>query len=172
VKPRRAPYPPDSGDEAEPVLQLGDLVDVRVDGVDWSNERALKLDVCRSELHRARLTGIELAEATLVDVTFADCRIDLASLRFAQLERVVFRDCPMSECDLYGARLTDVLFERCDLREATLEGATAERLELRGCTLDGLRGVEALRGARMAWHDVLQNAPLFARALEIQILEE
>ena len=32
-------------------------------------------------------------------------------------------------------------------------------------------GVEALRGARMPWNDVLENAPLFANALGIEIIE-
>ena len=89
----------------------------------------------------------------------------------ARLERVVFRDCRMAECDLYDASLADVLFERCELREATLSGARLERVELRGCDLTGLRGVEALRGARMPWNDVLENAPLFAVALGVEIVD-
>jgi uncharacterized protein YjbI with pentapeptide repeats len=169
----KEPYPPDVADDAQPVRTFGvELLDVHVVDVDWSNERAARLAARRAELRGARLTGIDLAEATLIDVAFADCRIDLANLRYARLERVVFRDCPMGEIDLYGASLTDVLFERCDLRQAAFDGATAARLELRGCVLDGLRGVEALRGARMPWHDVLQNAALFAQALEIEILAE
>ena len=112
-----------------------------------------------------------MAEAALTDVTFADCRLDLVGLRMAKLERVVFRDCRMAECDLYGASLTDVLFEHCELREATFSSATLKRVELRSCDLSGLRGVEALRGARMPWNDVLENGPLFATALGIEIVD-
>ncbi len=89
----------------------------------------------------------------------------------AVVEDAVFRDCRMSGCDLYGATLEDVLFERCELRETTFSAATAERVELRGCDLAGVLGVESLRGARMPWHDVLGNAPLFATALGIEIVE-
>ena len=63
-----------------------------------------------------------------------------------------------------------VLFERCELREATFSGATLERVELRGCELAGLRGAEALRGARMPWNDVLANAALFAAVAGIEIV--
>ncbi|MSO95560.1 MAG: hypothetical protein EXQ81_07175 [Thermoleophilia bacterium] len=35
------------------------------------------------------------------------------------------------------------------VREATFSSARLERVELRGCDLAGLRGGEALRGARM-----------------------
>ncbi len=138
---------------------------------DWANGRARGLVTRRAELHRVRLTGADLTEAALADTTFAECRLDLASLRMAKLERVVFRDCRMAECDLYGARLTDVLLDRCELRQASLDGAKLTRVELRGCDLSGLQGVEALRGVRMPWNDVLENAPLFANALGIEIVD-
>jgi uncharacterized protein YjbI with pentapeptide repeats len=166
-----SPYPPDLPDDAEPAVELTDLVDAVATDLDCANQRARGLVVRRAELRRCRLTGTELAEAELTDVTFADCRVDLVGLRMAKLERVVFRDCRMAECDLYGASLTDVLFERCELREATFSGATPNRLELRGCDLAGLRGVEALRGARMPWNDVLENGPLFAAALGMDIVD-
>ena len=107
----------------------------------------------------------------LVDVTFVDCRLDLVGLRAANLERVVFRQCRMEECDFTDASLKDVLFERCELREATFGSAKIQRVELRGCDLTNLHGVEALRGVRMPWDDLLQNAPLFATALGIEIID-
>jgi hypothetical protein len=41
-----------------------------------------------------------------------------------------------------------------------------------GCDLTGLVGVEALRGARMPWNDILENAPLFAQALGIAAIAD
>ena len=139
---------------------------------DWANRPARGLVARRAELRRCRLTGAEFAEAKLSDVVFDECRLDLASLRIAKLERVVFRECRMAECDLYDASLTDVLFEKCELREATFSGVKLKRVELRGCDLSGLRGVDALRGARMPWSDVLENGPLFAAALGLEIIDE
>jgi uncharacterized protein YjbI with pentapeptide repeats len=170
-EPPAAPYPPDLEEDAEPVLELGDLTDAVVRDREWANVHARGLAARRVDMRGCRLTGTELAEATLTDITFADCRLDLVGLRLATLQRVVFRDCRMTECDLYGASLTDVLFERCELREATLSGARLERVELRGCDLTALRGVKALRGARMPWNDVLENAPLFAVALGVEIVD-
>ena len=46
-----------------------------------------------------------------------------------------------------------------------------QRVELRGCDLAGLSGVEALRTARMPWTDILENAALFATALGIEIVD-
>jgi uncharacterized protein YjbI with pentapeptide repeats len=77
----------------------------------------------------------------------------------------------MGECDLLGATLQDVLFERCELQRATVTDVRIKRIELRGCDLTGLHGVESLRGARMPWNDVLENGPLFAQALGIEIVD-
>lgn len=170
-KPPVAPYPPDLADDAEPITELDDLTDAAAVDLDWANRKARRLSLQRVEARRCRLTGSELAEAALTDVTFADCRLDLVGLRMGTLERVVFRNCRMAECDFYAASLIDVLFERCELRQATLSGARLKRVELRGCDLSGLRGVEALRGARMPWNDVLENAPLFAAAVGVEIID-
>jgi len=172
-KPPVSPYPPDLelDEDAPPVTEPGDLVDVIVRDLDWANRPARGFKARRAELHRCRLTGSELAEATLSDVSFVECRLDLVGLRVAKLERVVFRDCRMEECDLAEATLTDVLFERCELRQASLAGTSLKRVELRSCGLAGLEGVETLRGARMPWNDVLENAPLFATALGVEIVD-
>jgi uncharacterized protein YjbI with pentapeptide repeats len=171
TKPPASPYPPDPDEDAAPVTELNALVDAVVVDADWANRQARGAVARRAELRRCRLTGTELAEAALTDVTFEECRLDLAGLRIAKLERVVFRDCRMAECDLFEATLTDVLFERCELREATFGGVKVQRVELRGCDLAGLHGAEALRGVRMPWNDVLENGPLFAAALGVEIVD-
>jgi uncharacterized protein YjbI with pentapeptide repeats len=166
-----SPYPPDLADDATPVTEPEDLVDAVADNLDWANLQARGLVARRVELRGCRFTGAELGEAMLSDLTFTDCRLDLVGLRIAKLERVVFRDCRMTECDFYEASLTDVLFEHSELREATFSGVKLKRVELRGCDLAGLRGVESLRGARMPWNDVLENGPLFATALGLEIID-
>jgi uncharacterized protein YjbI with pentapeptide repeats len=168
----REPYPPDVDEDAIVPDELDDLVDLVIENRDWSNVRASRSSLRRVVLRLCRLTGVELAESQLTDVVFDECRLDLAGFRFARLERVVFRDCRMGEADLYGARLEDVVFERCDLREATLAGIQVTRVHLIGCELAGLRGAEALRGVGMPWNDVLQNGPVFAAALGIQVLDD
>jgi uncharacterized protein YjbI with pentapeptide repeats len=163
----RTPYPPESESESD-----DEFLDATFEDADWSNRRETRFSARRVEFLRARLTGAQLPESTLIDVTFADCRADLASFRFAKLERVVFRDCRLEEADFYGAELEDVLFERCDLRLASIDGVRITRVELRGCNLEGMQGAEALRGARMPWSDIVGNAPLFAVALGIEILDD
>ena len=57
-----------------------------------------------------------------------------------------------------------VSFVDCDLTEADLSGARLAHCELRGCTLDGLRGAASLRGAAMPWADIVAAAGTFADA--------
>lgn len=161
----RTPYPPEPDGEEE-------FLDATIEDADWSNRREVRFSARRVEFLRARLTGAQLPESTLIDVTFSDCRADLASFRFAKLERVVFRDCRLEEADFYGAELEDVLFERCDLRLATIDGMKTTRVELRDCNLEGLQGGGALRGVRMPWNDVVGNGAVFAAALGIDVLDD
>lgn len=170
-KPPQSPYPPDPDEDAPEATELGDLQDAVVVGRDWANGRAPGLSALRAELRTCRLTGAELAEATLRDVTFHDCRLDLAGLRHARLERVVFSECRMAECELQGSALTDVLFDRCELRHATLANARLQRVEMRGCDLTGLSGGEALRGVRMPWEDVVASAHVLASVVGVEIVE-
>lgn len=169
--PLRTPYPPDPPDDDTREPSFDDLLDIAVEDADWANERIPRFSARRTELTRVRFTGAQLSEGSILDVTFAECRADLAVFRFAKFERVVFRDCRLEESDFYGAELVDVLFERCDLRLAVLSVAKCERVELRGCKLEGVQGVGTLRGARLPWNDVLENAPLFAAALGLEIVD-
>lgn len=162
--PPRTPYPPEPDGDDE-------LLDATHEDVDWANRREPRFSMRRVELLRARLTGAQLPEGSILDVTFADCRADLASFRFAKLERVVFRDCRLEESDFYGAELTDVLFESCDLRLANLSVVSVQRVELNGCKLEGAQGIEKLRGMRIPWNDVLEHGPLFAQALGFDIID-
>ena len=41
-----------------------------------------------------------------------------------------------------------------------------------GCTLDGLRGVERLRGVAMPWADIVAAAGVFAGEIGVRLLED
>src|SRR5262249_13858600 len=120
----------------------------------------------------ARLTGVQWTHGTIADTVFRDCRVDLATFAGTTLERVVFDGCLLAQTDFREALLRSVRFDRCDLTEADLAGVRIDRSELRGCTLDGLGGLERLRGAAMPWPDIVGHAGLLAAALGIRVLDE
>jgi uncharacterized protein YjbI with pentapeptide repeats len=145
--------------------------DVIAVGGSWANIRAERAAFRRVQLRNLRLTGANLAEADIQDATFEDCRIDLASFRFANLKRVGFERCQMDEIDFYEANLSSVAFTDCVLVGATLAGATFTRSEMRGCDLSGVANPGQLRGVRMPWPDVISAAGELAAAVGIEIVD-
>src|SRR5262249_49254667 len=107
-----------------------------------------------------------------IDVSAEHATADLLVLASATLERVLFTSCNLSQSDFQQARLRAVTFEDCDLRGADLSNAHFADVELNGCRLDGLRGATNLRGVRMRWSDVIENAVVFADACGVEIVED
>jgi uncharacterized protein YjbI with pentapeptide repeats len=147
------------------------LVDVAVEGGNLANLVAPELSLRRVAISGARLTGAQWTLGKIGDVSFRDCRIDLATFAGTTFERVTFEGCRLAQTEFREALLRSVRFDHCDLTEADLSGVRIDGCELRGNTLDGLIGAERLRGAAMPWHDVVGNAGLFASALGIRVLE-
>jgi uncharacterized protein YjbI with pentapeptide repeats len=148
------------------------LLDVAVERGNLANTAAPELAVRRARIAGARMTGAQWSGGTITDAVFSDCRVDLATFAGTTFERVVFDGCLLAQADFRDALLRSVVFDRCDLTEADLAGVRIDRCELRGCTLDGLAGVERLRGAAMPWADIVGNAALLAEALGIRALDE
>ena len=78
----------------------------------------------------------------------------------------------MRDADFRSARLDSVRFHGCDLTGAWFADARIERTELRGCTLDGIRGIAGLRGAQLEPDAIVGLAWTMADALGIRSLEE
>jgi uncharacterized protein YjbI with pentapeptide repeats len=148
------------------------LTDVAVDRGNLSNSVAPELALRRVAVTGARLTGAQWTRGTIADAVFRDCRIDLATFAGTTFERTVFDGCRLAQTDFRDALLRSVRFDHCDLTEADLHGVRIDRCELRSCTLDGLTGVERLRGAAMPWADLVGNAGLLAAALGIRVLDD
>ena len=147
------------------------LVDVAIERGNLANTAAAELDARRIAVAGARLTGAQWTGGTIGDAAFRDCRIDLATFAGTTFERVVFDGCLLAQADFRDALFRSVRFERCDLTEADLAGVRIDRCELRGCTLDGVSGIERLRGAAMPWADVVGHAGVLAAALGIRVLD-
>lgn len=148
------------------------LLDCELVRCDLANVLGRDSSAVRAVLAESRMTGFAWPEGSLQDVVFRGCRLDLASLRFARLERVTFEDCILREADFQGARMSSVRFHDCDLTGASFHEARFERSELRRCRLEDLRGADGLRGLAMEWSDVVTLAGAFAAALGVRLLED
>ena len=157
------------GDWSSTSWYRSSLVDVAIEGTDLANARFEESLWRRVGVRHGRLTGLSLAGCIVEDLAVEGCVANLLNVRFAQLTRVVFSGCPLTGIDLTTAKLTDVVFEDCDLTDAQFSQATCTRVRIDCCRLDGLRGVQSLKGATLAPLDLMALTLQLASALGITI---
>jgi uncharacterized protein YjbI with pentapeptide repeats len=145
--------------------------DVAIAGGSWANIRTRSIRVHRAEFKSVRMTGADLAAAEIEDVSFVDCRIDLAFFVSARLRRVRFDRCRLDETDFTDANLVSVAFDGCSLARTVWTDAELSGCEMRACTISGAARLDRLRGVRMPVADVLAAATDLAGALGIEIVE-
>ncbi len=147
------------------------ILDGMLHDCNLANVHGRRARLNRVVIERSRMTGIDLADAALVDVTVRGCRVDLASFGASRLERVTFEDCALGQSDFLEARLDAVRFHRCELLRADFRGARLRHCEFRRSDLTDLQGIESLRGAAMEWPDIVAMAAAWAAALGIEVLD-
>lgn len=145
------------------------LLDCAFERCDLAGLDASSSSLVRAALTGCRLTGCNGREALLRDVVLRDCRMDLASLAGARMERVTFERCDLRELDLHAGRLHEVRLLGCDLSGAIFEETDCTRCELRDCTYTDLRGISGLAGTTIGWADAVELAPAFAAALGVRV---
>lgn len=149
-----------------------DLVDVVLGDCELANVEARGGLLRRVVVERSRLVGLGLGEGDLSDVVIRDCSLELSSFAGAKLRSVRFESVNLSESTFMDARFELVEFVDCRLTGADFRGAKIKSAAIHGCSLDGVLGVDSLRGVRMRWDDVLASAGALAVALGITIETE
>lgn len=146
-------------------------VDVSISHADGANAVFDESGLHRTSFTACRLTGLGLPGCTAQDVTFTECRLDLANFRFANLKRVSFIGCDLRGADFSNAMLNDVTFTNCTLDEAVFDKARSERVLLDGGSIVDVRGLEGLRGAQVRSDRVLDLARSMAQALGLELVD-
>lgn len=149
-----------------PGLTLGDVI---MHDCGLSNVDAREGRLARVEVHRSQLVGFGLSRGDIRDLRVVDSSLQLASFASATLRNVVFERVNLTEASFMHARLEAVAFVDCRLEGADFRHAKVAACVIRGASLDGVLGVESLRGLRMPWPDVLASAAALAAALGIDV---
>jgi uncharacterized protein YjbI with pentapeptide repeats len=149
-----------------PGLTLADVImrDCGMSNVDGREGR-----LTRVEVHRSQLVGFGLSRGDVRDLRVVDSSLQLASFASATLRNVVFERANLAEASFMHARLESVAFVDCRLAGADFRHVKLAGCVLRGASLEGVLGVESLRGLRMPWPDVLGSAGALAAALGIDV---
>jgi uncharacterized protein YjbI with pentapeptide repeats len=112
---------------------------------------------------------LQWVDGTLRDVTFRECRMDLATFRFTSFKDVAFVDCNLTRADFTNADLRGASFTGCDLSGAQFAQADCAGAWFSRCELGGIGSVTSLRGASVSAHDLAGLAHTLAAALDITI---
>lgn len=134
------------------------LVDVQFDDCEFSGADFHDASLTRVAFRNCRMVGVGYSEAELGHVRFNDCKLDDANFRFARLDHVWADSSSLREADAYEASLVAVRFDVCDLTRVDLAKATIDGLDLRGSTIDELRGAALLRDVRIGADQVVPLA--------------
>lgn len=119
----------------------------------------------RVEFINCRMSGTDFSKASLHDVVFRGCKLDMANLRFADIRRVTFIDCTLVETDFLSATIQNVAFELCVLEKTIFDGAKCKQLDLRTSELRELSGWSSLKGAMIDPVQLTIIAPYLAHEL-------
>lgn len=155
--------------EASRPLELR-LRDVVLRDCDLSNLSGREgAELTRVAVRESRMIGIAISGGRLRDVSVVDTMLSLGSFAFAQLRDVSFERVNLREASFMQARLEGVSFVDCQLEGADFRGVSLNNCLMRGSSLEGVIGVESLRGLTMPWDDVLASAGALATATGIVI---
>lgn len=149
-----------------PGAQLRDAV---LHDCDLSNLDAREGSIRRVQVRGSRLVGFSLAGGEVRDLSVIDCTLRLSSFAFAKLRDVVFERVDLAEASFVEAQLDGVHFIDCELHGVDFRKAITKGCTIRGTSLDGVTGVESLKGITMPWVDVVASAATLASALGITV---
>jgi uncharacterized protein YjbI with pentapeptide repeats len=145
------------------------LLDVVVRGCGLSNLDGREGLMSRVEIRGSQLVGFGFTRGEVRDLRVVDSSLQLASFASAKLTNVIFERVNLAEASFMDARLEAVAFVDCRLDGADFRRAVVRACAIRGASLDGVLGIESLRGVRMPLADVVGSAGALAAALGIVI---
>lgn len=154
---------------AEAKLEKLTLMDVELQGCDFSASSCTDSSIIRATFSGCRMTGVDFGRSTLSDVTFKNCKLDMANFRFAKLTQVHFINCELSETDFQAAQLTKVRFEDCHLEKTEFAQCKIQTCDATGSQLINIRGWQFLKGLKIDSTQLVHVAPQLALALGLTV---
>jgi uncharacterized protein YjbI with pentapeptide repeats len=158
-------------DLSESRLRGVQLTDVIAEGIDAANSDWSGAQLRRVRVSDGRLTGLNLAEGRVEEVSFQGCKLDYVNFRHCSIGRVTFQDCVLNGADFQGATIEATRFAGCQLAEADFSKATMSRVDLRGSELALAGSLLGIGGAIIDQLQLLDLAGELARQLGISVEE-
>ncbi|WP_160323739.1 MULTISPECIES: pentapeptide repeat-containing protein [unclassified Frankia] len=155
-------------DAAFDYLEAADTV---VRDSDLSNGVIERFTARRVEFQGCRMTGWRGTFKLADDVAFLNCRLDYSILDFQRVSgTILFKECQLGETVIRG-RLDGSVFAECDLSGVEFEASSAAGCDLSTSRLSGVRGLSALRGARISYDQVFAAAEALLAEFGIEVID-
>jgi uncharacterized protein YjbI with pentapeptide repeats len=123
----------------------------------------------RVSIDGARCSGLQITNGILKNVDFKNCKLEMVNFRFSRLENVAFEDCVINDVDFYDAQLKNVEFVNCTINKVTFASARMISVDISKSNVEGINGINSLRGVTMSYDQLMQLAPAFAAEAGIKI---
>jgi uncharacterized protein YjbI with pentapeptide repeats len=157
------------------------FTEARLDKTGFSDIELLNCDLIASAMPEAswrrvlvqdsRCSGMQLQTSALRDITFSNCKLDVANFRFSKFKNVRFKDCILDEADFYAAELENVDFQNCRMDMASFSGAKLKGVDFRSSDITGIVGINGLAGGIIDSMQLITLAPLLAATLKIVVAD-
>ncbi|HEY3781067.1 MAG TPA: pentapeptide repeat-containing protein [Fimbriimonadaceae bacterium] len=121
--------------------------------------------ISRTLLESSCLSGVQFGDAILKDVTFKNCKLDLANFSYATLLNVHFLDCALEQSDWDSTKFEKVRLENCVLAGSVFHQCQIQHLDLRSSQLAGINGIAFLKRVIIDLDQATEIAPILAKAL-------
>ncbi len=156
AKPTPASIPPRLEDWTGPVIEVIELENRKVHGIDLGPTKRLEVESCTiinvqlagtrfdklqlgdTALRHIEAAGMHAPEATWLRVTLSDSRLTGADFGEALLEDCVFENVKLDESGFRFATLKRVRFSNCVLRNADFSGAKFAHVSFESCEFEGV----------------------------------
>jgi len=159
-----------NGTVIEPAkYRLLDITDCYLEDAIVNNAVCFRAGIIRSQFKRAQMTGLQLAEGNIKDVSFTNCRINLSNFRNANFERCIFKDCDLTEADFAMAKLDFVEFDGCNLDQTEFSNSRCKEVKFIDTTLTTVKGGASLRGCTVSSQNLIELSPQLAQAAGITV---
>lgn len=154
------------------MLEKLQLRDVRFMGGDCTAVNSSDGGVLRVRFDDVRMTGFDASRSKYKDVTFANCKLDMANFRFAKLTNIRFENCNLTDCDFQSAELTNVVFRNCLIDKVLIHNAHCKQVDMRTSQIYNLRGWQSAAGVTVDSVQLTQLAPELAAELKITVSDD
>jgi uncharacterized protein YjbI with pentapeptide repeats len=159
-------------DASQATLEKTDFSDVELFNCDLIATKMPESSWRRVLIDSSRCSGIQLQASMLKDVTFINCKLNVANFRFSKLKHISFRGCTLDEADFYAAELESVDFENCNLDKTEFSNSKLKHVDLRSSEIAGISGIASLAGAIIDSMQLVSLAPLLASEFRIIVKDD